>query len=313
MTKSTQRKTKNAAKPKGKPAIKRAAYNTSPGQLTAYLRMLADPCGGALIRAPYSGTDSGYLIRTRCTITPSAGTNTGSTGSYMIQWTPAGAAANGFVVRTYGANTYATLAQSDFLTSGVVAKARPVASCLKWIPTGPVTSRQGVVGLMYSTGAIITSGATTLGSLASDMLNSCNVLASNGSVPHEVKWLPTIADESFTNPNVSVASEVSGGSVAIVLSGVDATAGVPNGYIEATTIYEWTPATNQGGAPAIAPASTFTVKDALARISDLGQFLFGDSQAAIGGAMRSAASQMVTTMLTGATYMTNRRGAMLSL
>lgn len=312
MTKTTKRKQpKNTPGRKTRGTKTKATMSTSP-QLTAYLRLLADPCGSALTRAPYAGTDSGYLIRTRCTFTPDKGTGTGSTNSYMVQWTPAGAATNGFVQRIYGASTYATLAQSDFVTSGVVAKARPVASCLKWVPTGPVTSRQGVVGLMYSTGAIVTSGATCGGNLT-DMLNSCNVLAANGSVPHEVKWLPTIADETFTNPAVSVASEVSGGTVAIVLSGVDATAGVPNGYIEATTIYEWTPAANQGGAPAVAPASPFTVKDAISRISDIGQFLFGDSHQAVGIAMRNAATQVVTTMLTGATYMASRRGALLSL
>ncbi len=308
MVKQTPKKRTN--KPKVKAAARKQPVVAA--SLGAYLRMLADPCGSALVRAPYTGTDSGYLIRTRSTFAPSAGTSTGSTNSYMIQWTPAGAATNGFVYRSFGATSYATLSQSDFLTSGAVAKARPVASCLKWVPTGPVTSRQGVVGMLYSTGSVVTSGATCAGTL-NDMLNTCNVLASNGSVPHEVKWLPTIADEVYTNPSVSVATEVSGGTVAIVLSGVDSTSGVPNGYIEATTIYEWVPAANQGGAPSVAPASPYTVKDAISKIGDLGQFLFGDSQSAVGGALQRAAGHMVTTMLTGATYMVGRRGAMLSL
>ncbi len=300
---------KKAVRPKKKTTARAAA--AAPRSMMPYLRMLADPCGAAFVHPPYAGTDSGYLMRSRITFTPNNGTGTGNTATYFLQWCPAGAATNGFVERTYGATSYATLAKSDFLTSGVVAKARPVASCLKWIPTGPVTSRQGMVGLGYAQGQLVTAGGavTTVDSL----MNSCSSLASNGSVPHEVKWLPTIADESFTNPAVSVASEVSGGTVFIALLNVDATTGVPNGYIEATTIYEWTPAVNQGAAPVVGNASPFTTQQALAAIKDVGTFLFGDSLAALGSAVRNEAGRMVTTMLTGATYMTGRRGNLLSV
>ncbi len=307
-------KKSNKKAPRGKSVKKAAkprAASAALGTMGPYLRMLADPCGAAFAHPPYTGTDSGYLMRSRVTFQPDSGTGSGTSASFFLQWTPAGAASNGFVRRAEGDTTYQTVTKSDFLTSGVVAKARPVASCLKWVPTGPVTSRKGVVGLGYAQGQLITAGGST--AAVSSLMNSCSVLAANGSTPHEIKWLPTIADEVFTSPAVSVATEVSGGCVYISLLDVDATEGVPNGYFEATTVYEWTPAVNQGAAPAIAKASPFSTQQALSRIRDVGEFLFGDSMAAIGAAAREAAHGAVTTMLTGATYMASRRGGMLSL
>lgn len=307
-------KKSNKKAPKGKSAkkaVRLRATGVALGAMGPYLRMLADPCGAPLAHPPYTGTDSGYLMRSRVTFQADNGTGSGTSADFFLQWTPAGAASNGFVRRADGDNTYTTVTKSDFLTSGVVAKARPVASCLKWVPTGPVTSRKGVVGLGYAQGQLVTAGATT--TLVANLMNSCSMLSANGSTPHEVKWLPTIADEVFTNPAVSFDTEVSGGCVYVALLGVDATSGVPNGYFEATTIYEWTPAVNQGAAPAIAKASPFSTQQALSRIRDVGEFLFGDSMAAIGSAAREAAHGAVTTMLTGATYMASRRGGMLSL
>jgi len=312
MVKKAGKRAKNPKNGKAKPKQRRAGGKMfSP--YSSYLRLLADPCGGAIVHPPYQGMDSGYLIRTRLNFAAPAGTGTGTTNNVMVQWTPAGAAANGLVYRATGDTVYTTLAKADFLTSGVVSKARPVASCLKWIPTGPVTSRQGVVGMSYSTGAMFTAGATTTGAGSLiEALANCNVLASNGSVPHEVKWLPTLADEIYTNPNASVATEVSGGSIFMVLSGVDSTSGVPNGYFEATTVYEWTPANNQGASPSVSLPAAYSVKDALNGIRDVGQFLFGDSSASIGKAMLRVTGNMLgTTMLTGATYMAGRRGGML--
>jgi hypothetical protein len=299
---------KRTNKATAKKSVKRKprTARTPKGAISAYLRMLADPCGASMVHAPYAGTGSGYLVRTRVTFTPAPGSGAGSTNNYFVQFTPAGAAANGFVQQLYGGITYTTLALSDFLTSGVVDKARPLAACLKWVPTGPVTSRQGVVGMGYISGALVTSGATPVSHPT--LLNSCNVLSSNGAQPHEVRWMPTIADEIYTNPNAAVATEVSGGSVYINLVGVDATSGTPNGYFEATTIYEWTPASNQGAAPSITTPPKYTMREALDQIRDLGEFLFGDAMAAIGGMARETA----TTMLTGATYALGRRAGLLT-
>ncbi len=315
MVKSTKRnKNKQPRVNKPKTAVKSIPRTMGNSQvLQSYLQMLADPCGSAMVHAPYNGTDSGYLIRTRCTFKATNTVTTTSTADYFLQWTPAGAAANGFIQQRNGDSTFSTYAQSDFLTSGVVAKARPLASCLKWVPTGPVTNRQGVVGMAYLTGQQVTATQSATGVSYADMLNGCNVLASNGSSPHEVKWLPTISDQSFTNPNVSIATEVSGGTVIIVLLGVDATNGIANGYFEATTIYEWTPAVDQGAAPSVRRPIPFTTQDAISQIRDVGSFLFGDSMAALGSAAKRAAGNMVTTMLTGATYMAGRRGGLLSL
>jgi len=311
MVKTNNKKPKTGKKTSTKKSARPAARSSMVPAMSAYLRLLADPCGASLARAPYAGTDGGYLVRTRLNIPARAGTAVGTTNNYILQWTPAGAAQNGFIERAAGQTVNTNTIQSDFINSGVVSKARPLASCLKWVPTGPVTSRQGAVGLFYSTGQTFVVGATAAG--YTDCLALCNSVASNGSVPHEVRWLPTAADEFYTNPLVNVASENSGGTVGIVLLGVDAVAGVPNGYFEATTIYEWIPAVANGAAPAVAPSLPFTVNDVTSKIHDMGNFLFGDASVAVGSAVQKTMGHMVTTMLTGATYMAGRRGNFLSL
>lgn len=299
---------------KGRKPGKRSMRARVPGGVADYVRLLADPCGANLTHAPYTGTDSGYLIRTRLNLKPT-GSGTGSTTNVAYQWTPCLGPKTGLMYTHSTLDLWTISEQSDFITAGTVAKSRPVSSCLKWVPTGPVTSRQGVVGLSYTQGQIAGSGAVAPD--PSSLLAQCNMVMSNGSVPHEARWLPTIADEVFSNPSSVSGTDVAGGTILLVLQDVDATSGIPNGYLEITTVYEWTPAASNGAVPAVVRPTPYNTQQVLAQIKDIGSLLFGDPSAAIrnmlGGMGSRLGQAMGTTMLTGATYMMGRRGAALSL
>lgn len=231
-----------------------------------YLTLIKDPCGGELVSPPYAGTDAGYLVRTTdnltITVTGAAMTVGPIVGSAVVDYTPNNYGDNlttnsAWLGAAYGpggtdpfslsyANTTATSWSSgnrlnNFLSGGAVSRFRPVAACLKWIPTGAYNSRAGLVGVSYVPAA--NSNAASFSYAAAQ--SSCQHLSPNGSELHEVRWLPTAADETWSNPIV-VATTPGCGTLRLVLRGVDgiattATTGTLSGYVEVTTVWEWIP------------------------------------------------------------------------
>lgn len=296
----------------------RPKASRGPRAMDAYLRLLADPCGADLTAPPYSGADTGYMIRVTDTIRPGAGglsggvAGNGTTLDGMVTFTPGNVSGSTGNISCFGGTgTTLTTVQAgfaNFITQGMVAKFRPVAACLKFVPSGPYANRQGVVGMAYSTG-IPYNVPTTLS--AAVALSGATRVNGTGSTPHEVRWMPTSSDESF-----NIGGGSGGGSLSIILSGVDATfttgttANI-NGYFEYTAVYEWVPqltGTNSTGVT-MAPKAPlpFTTQDVLATIREPSRLIFDGVVSGLTSAAKNVAIGLLTN---GVRTMTDRQSSM---
>lgn len=274
MAKSKKQNNKGAT-----PNRKRAKARPRRGlndSLTAYLRMLSDPCGADLAAAPYAGTGSSYLMRTTDIWQPALGTLTAL--DFVVDFTPwnyptmlCGAQAT-----PGGANTAANVTFSSFMASSVVRSYRPIAACVKWIPTGPISSRMGCIGMSYTPNKQLVVGSSYT---PAQCIANCQKVATNGSVKHEARWLPSFGDERM---GVKGESNISGcGSIQIVGRSIDAVAGSANGYLELTVVWEWEPdfGGTTGATPSTSRFTGHTLNSVLSRIRDVGKFVFGASDA----------------------------------
>jgi hypothetical protein len=213
-----------------------------------------------------------------------AATGTGATNPAYLGAASAPGGPDPVTMQSSGSGTALATPVRNFInsTTSPVLRYRPVACCVKWVPTGPYSSRSGVVGLAYSAGAVSSNGASVSFSDAQALMQ---FYSTNGSMAHEVKWLPTIADERFTTNDVTVTG---GGSIGVLLRGVDgiassATAAIISGYLEVTTVWEWQPATGSGLVLAPKTPIGISSEQVLSRIQDLGGFLYGYGMSAMSG------------------------------
>lgn len=297
-------KAKNASKQpvRAKRLRKRAGRGGQPGLVdrafaSNYMRLLADPCGAPFAHPPYGSVDSGYLVRTVENIPIQAGGYTGLTAGsvvaadFAIQVTPCGFSSQSGVlggnlpglsyaaIKSGSTLTLAAQASTCYIaTQTAVRKFRPVACCLKFLPYGPYNSRQGLIGMGYNGGQFQVPNVGTYGVGA--LLTQCMVTMPLGAEKHEVKWLPTAIDQEWQDPLVTDTSQASGGSVLLVGAGVDATALTTtvaqiNGYMEVTTVWEWTPATSSGLSVMAAAPSPVTIQNVLSTIGNIADFVLG--------------------------------------
>lgn len=285
-----------------------------PAAIADWRKMIMDPCSAALVRPPYAGCDAGYLIRTVNGSTPyfqANGTDGPTTGNFVVQLTPwnldathgyisGGADVGGFSMNSGGLGNFIT-------TSTVVRSYRPIACCMKWIPTGPVSSRAGLVGVSYGVNTSLVAGdVVTAGAIVSSGLR----YASNGSEDHEVRWLPTETDALWTT--ILDATKPGAGSVTIALEGVD---GVRksntltlNGRLEVAICWEWQPkGFNDGIVTAPHLPLPFSLNAAMASLGDITQALVGKMASRV----YSEAPHMLANVL-GMTYAARRRAAMIT-
>jgi len=252
----------------------------------AWLALLADPCSAPLSRPCYTGTDAGYLIRTTDvfapTISVTAGANSVIPVDYAFQYTPWSlSTTTGAVIAgaLKGANltVYSNLGFTNFISaSGAVRTFRPVASCLKWVPDGPYSTRQGSIGLLSL--PTVTISTTTPATSLNTFLASCPSVSSHGSNTHEVRWVPTQEDETFTT--VGISNKPGLGTISIFFSGVDATMNGAgnlaslNGRLEVVTVWEWQPAYTQDVTQNLVSPSPFTSQQVLSNIKDMAAFAY---------------------------------------
>lgn len=225
--------------------------------------LLLDPCAAELASPCYTGTDGGYLIRTTHNLNPTI-TAGSSSGDLFISYAPwnwctttgyhiaTGPAGSSFTPNNFGSNYIG----ADFIVSATVREYRPVACCLKWVPTGAIGTRSGQISLGYSAGTLFPVTGTIPTTTTAAIRSAAQRNAGNGSEPHEVNWVPTIVDEIFTS--TASGAQPGTGCVFIGLSGVDvnSSTGSFNGYFETTTVWEWTPSTTSNiGVPLRSPPS----------------------------------------------------------
>lgn len=259
------------------------------GALTKYMRLLDDPCAGDLVNAPYAGSGSGYLIRTVNQVTlQGMGVGDTATGAnFVCQLTPYNFPAPfvGTVSPMGQTQNCNSISMQNFVTNPMVVKSyRPVAACMRFISNGSIATRSGIIGRVYNASrSLIVGDAASGHSLMPYMAHQ----DTNGSVVHEVKWLPSFADERYGNVD---DNNISGaGTCTIVGTNVDITHGVAgsfsiNGYVEITVVWEWVPtSTGASGADGVVSNTPtvpgFTLQDAMSKIRDMGAFLYGRSEA----------------------------------
>jgi hypothetical protein len=305
--------TKKKKKNKGRSALAliapirkvRAPRMSSQSVNQSWLRLLRDPCGGSIVPAPYEGTGSGYFVRTVNIqpVTVGGLSSIPTAVDFAVEATPYNmntpfAAASQV---TGGSLAFSDSTVGNFITNYSVVKSfRCVAACFKWVPSGPISLRSGVIGRVYSPAKTITPGDSTNGSI---MLASMPHQEANGSVIHEVRWLPSFNDERFSSTAEVNANGV--GSMSICGVNIDCTTtgvspnivATANGYLELTCAWEWEPHLG-GGTNGIA-ASTLTttggtVRDTLSAIRNLGDFLYGNGPAimATGYSLAAGVSRM---------------------
>lgn len=301
---NTQKKKKAGKKIAKSPKSRQRGMPGSQESMQNYFRMLADPCNSRMVSAPYAGFGSSLLVRTVQTVTPST-PGSATAVDFIVEAAPFNypSVFRGIVVTAGDNTTYGNVglpAGATFLGNLAVREFRPVAACLKWIPTGPISGRSGAIGMAYSPSMTLPiNGLISASSAAA--LNTR--VASNGTEQHECLWLPSFADERFTT--VSETDIAGCGTVRACGTRVDATVSgansVANGYIELTAVYEWTPTSNStsgsGMVPEATPPSPFSLNQVLSRIKDVGKFVFQHAGSMIeiyenGFAPRMAGSNM---------------------
>ncbi len=257
---------------------KRRGRGVGAGGMGDYMRLLTDPCAGPITRPPYTGSGSSYLVRTTNFYQPQL-SGPLSNVDIVLEFTPWNAPA---MLLTGSAApgsdpTISSFNLSSFITNTTFVQTyRPVAACAKWVPSGAIAQRAGQVGLGYSASRTYSNGAVVSGF---DALSRCMKVDPNGSVAHEINWLPSFGDERFGgNGEANIAGA---GSCQIVLKGVDTvTLGsnvAPNGYFEFTVVWEWEPAlggTSTNIVPSVIPPTRVTLQDVLSGIRDVGSVLF---------------------------------------
>lgn len=218
-----------------------------------YRSLVLDPCNGPLIGPVGAGVGTGLFARYKKIITPTIDADT-NTFEAVAQIDPL----NHVIKVGVAATPSATFTVTDYSTDvGILAPAvaqgyRIIASCIKWVPTGSLLYRKGIVRSIASPEGV---------GVASGNMDNISTLAShsafNGSEDHEVVYFPSEHDLPFLNP-ADVINTQSGTTIAVAVSGIDCTyAGLPSGttaasgYFEVTWVAEWMPArgTNMSTAP----------------------------------------------------------------
>jgi len=277
---------KVVARPSGKSKrskrVPRMRTDAATAALQRYLALLSDPCGADLTAPLYTGSGSGYFMRTR-QIVPLPGNIVDG----VLEITPTISVSLGSFARysataTTGGNLPATatfVTMSTQLT-GISACYRPVAGCLKLMYTGSELSRSGLVfsSLLTEPQLATATAPGTGASSAATMSVAAQRIARLGEEAHEVRWVPNSNDENWTtsptdaNAPLDTTAPAAGSTIMMGFYGV------PAGSItaEITFVWEWQPATvfatNSIQPSPRSPPHPLGINAVLHKIGDLGSW-----------------------------------------
>jgi hypothetical protein len=273
---------KQNGKPKAKKAVRsRGKRVVAASGMGAYRALLLDPCNAPFAPPPGLGPGTGLFMRHRTYWQPSvASTVTGLTsvsvgislqphnGSYISK-----TATDPLGVSAWTRTKFIT---GTFIGSDSVQAYRAVAACLKWIPTGSVMNRAGVVHRGYAVDRVVAAGDTD--PLASAAQIAPTTATNAGPEVHEVKWFP--ADPSDLDFRDSAIDYTDGtGNCVMVAVNIDATGNgsvaTVNGFFEITVVYEWMPNVGKGMVSTITPPPRYSLADVLGSIENIGMAAVG--------------------------------------
>jgi hypothetical protein len=160
---------------------------------------------------------------------------------------------------------------TDTTAEGVVDAIRPVAACMKFIPTGDYSTRSGTIGSFYAAKSPFDSGASVIS--FSQLYQTSQHFAGTGTEAHEVRWLPTSDDADFRAIGLSKDTRSAAGTIAFTFQNMDAVAtdathAIMEGYIEVVTVWEWTPRYTSGLVKQVITPDPTPLSTVLARITD---------------------------------------------
>lgn len=264
--------TSNKGKSKNKSARRRAGSGKTgfmDAQLVrldaaalAYRRLLLDPCNAPLVAPPYAGFGSGSYLRVKSIkLVPALATD----GVFVFQpgtnlwWSGA--------TNTAGAAIPVSSAGPIYNIAGV-NQLRALAACVKVRYTGAEGSRAGTIGLMVGVPHYMPEGSAT----AITGLNVCPFVSRFGETAHEVKWMPSAADEEFHDSSLAFFQPRSS-CLTVVVQGV-----TPGSVqVEITTAYEVEGATvNSTPMVATSPPSSNTTNHILRSLGDYTMWAFSN-------------------------------------
>lgn len=270
-----------------------------------YRRLLADPCGGPLVSAVGLGPTTGLLSRQKyvvpvefLNVASDAASPSGDfvavlslvNGVLRISSNASGAPGTGYLVSTD--------LKTGILQSGVCHSYRPVAGCIRWVPSGNISTRSGTVSTGY-VGDKVDCVATTAKDIYEHM-TLCQKMESNTGTGEmiEARWIPSSPDDlDFKSRNITYSFD--NGNVIMACRGIDKTTSAnpnytyANGFFEVTAIWEWIPTPYSGIVSTVQAGSTNNLNQILASLGDLTRFVVDSSYA-----RRFAGLAMATAMNT---------------
>lgn len=252
-----------------------------------WARLLSDPCGAEMVSPCYVGSGTGQFMRVRNNISPiTANTNT----SFQFTYVPGkNLFFYGETVGNSGGviGAYTSVGNSLSLISDSY---RCVAACLRVIYTGTESNRQGLIGLaslpnpLWGPGDLISSPSS---------LPSCVKVSRTGEVVHEVKWVPQLEDQDFTNASATYESGRSGALMAIGLNANPT--GTYSITMELTAVYEYFPKYNGGIVTGIVPPkSSSTFNDVMRAMGDTAKWVYSNVAVPVVKATAGLAVETVT-------------------
>jgi len=227
-----------------------------------WLRLLADPCNAPLVNAPYEGTDSGYLMRTRGSLSIATPEDPTGLTDFALQFYPGKPqnSTTSWNLGTYSIGVSGTPLNQNFAiplpgfispdasTVGAVGQFRPVAACIKFTYTGTTLNARGILGRALTNTQLLTETGTTMTNIRADQLLVFTNDVQRAPLVRsgEVRWVPQECDGIFSQWSMNnTAPETSiycGNNCTLV--GV----GLPDDSIllDWTVCWEWTPSAYQG-------------------------------------------------------------------
>lgn len=294
-----KRNKRNGKKKKQQPQRRRRARRGVGTMLdlaaARWLQLLRDPCNAPLVAPCYAGFGTGNYARLKNTY------NLGSVdGAWWFQpgtnyyWTG--------TTTTPGGSLLIAPAQPIWPAGTIldnVRQVRCIAACVKVRYVGPEADRKGVVSLSVGP-PLFSPGDTTL---AAQAQNGCPMVARLGEVSHEVKWVPSAADEEF-HPAAGAAVQPRSSCMNVVYAGVPAS----SLQLEITACYELE-GNASGGAPVTAtmPPSSNTTNQVLQTLGDVASWAFTDVAAPVLKAAVHGGVQMAVTGMLARSAIPQRR------
>lgn len=226
-----------------------------------YRNLLLDPCSAKMIGPVGSTIGTGLFARYRQFVTPVVdGEATSMTAALRIDPNKHQIAWGAATAYNVPMSVNFTSTSFGILTPGTARAYRIVAACIKWVPTGAVLYRSGVVRSIVSREFTTISGRTM-----GDIAPLASHTATNGSEPHEVVYFPSDDDLEFRTPAEATAGS-NGSSICLAVDNVDCSiSSLPTvqstarGYFDVTWVAEWMPEFGTGMTTSIVPPTTTTL------------------------------------------------------